>query len=312
MHDRSTAHHPMNRPPSSPRELSIRRRLRIVLVRSVTEWFALRCSSKGAAVAFYTLFSMAPILILALAVAGALFGQQAARGEIFEQLHGLLGPVGAQAIEALLVNAHNPDITHIATAIASVVLLIGTTTIFAELKESLDEIWHVPSVRQASLWHLLRIRLLSFGLVIVLVFLLLVSLIVSAALAVLEHYWTGLWHDAASILAPISSGFSYVVIAVLFGVIYKTLPQVRLSWHDVSIGAMGTAGLFILGKHLIGIYLGNSNLAGSYGAAGSLVALLLWIYYSAQIFFLGAGFTRQYALWFGTMQDHADMQDASR
>lgn len=294
----------------SPRDLPVWRRVRIVAVRSITEWFALRCSSKGAAVAFYTLFSMAPILILALAIAGAVFGQKAARGEIFAQLHGLIGPSGAQAIEALLVNAHNPDISHIATAIASVVLLIGTTTIFAELKESLDEIWRVPGTRQAGLWSVLRVRLLSFGLVIVLVFLLLVSLIVSAALAVLERYWTGLWHDAAYLLAPLSNGFSYVVIAVLFAVIYKTLPQVRLSWHDVSVGAMGTAGLFILGKYLIGFYLGNSSLAGSYGAAGSLVALLLWVYYSAQIFFLGAGFTRQYALWFGTMQDQADLRDA--
>jgi membrane protein len=297
-------------PGISPRDLSVWRRARIVAVRSVTEWFALRCSSKGAAVAFYTLFSMAPILILVLAVAGALFGQQAARGEIFAQLHGLIGPTGAQAVEALLVNAHNPDISHLATAIASLFLLIGTTTIFAELKESLDEIWRVPGARQAGLLSVLRVRLLSFGLVIVLVFLLLVSLIISAALAVLERYWTGLWHDAATFLAPLASGFSYVVIAVLFAVIYKTLPQVRLSWHDVSVGAMGTAGLFVLGKHLIGFYLGNSSLAGTYGAAGSLVALLLWVYYSAQIFFLGAGFTRQYALWFGTMQDRAELHQS--
>jgi membrane protein len=294
----------------SPRDLSVWRRMRIVTVNSVTEWFNLRCGSKGAAVAFYTLFSMAPILILALAIASALFGQQAARGEIFAQLQGLVGSAGAQTIESLLVNARNPDISHVATAIASVVLLIGATTIFAELKESLDEIWHVPGARQAGLLSVLRVRLLSFGLVIVLVFLLLVSLVISAALAVLERYWSGLWHDAAYLLAPLASGFSYVVIAVLFGVIYKTLPQVRLSWHDVSVGAMGTAGLFIFGKYLIGFYLGNSNLAGSYGAAGSLVALLLWVYYSAQIFYLGASFTRQYALWFGTMQDRAGLHDA--
>jgi len=299
---------PASTSPSAPETLSVWRRARIVAVCSVTEWFSLRCSSKGAAVAFYTLFSMAPILILALAVAGAVFGQRAARGEIFIQLHGLIGPVGAQALESLLVNAHDPGISHIATAVASAFLLVGTTTIFAELKESLDEIWHVPPARHAGLLALLRVRLLSFGLVIVLVFLMLVSLIVSAALDVLERHWTGLWHSAAYILAPISNAFSYVVIAVLFAVIYKTLPQVRLSWHDVSIGAMGTAGLFILGKYLIGFYLGNSALAGSYGAAGSLVALLLWVYYSAQIFFLGAGFTRQYALWFGTLRRHADAE----
>ncbi|HEV7856882.1 MAG TPA: YihY/virulence factor BrkB family protein [Herminiimonas sp.] len=303
--------YPLKNQPISPHEVPVARRMRIVAVCSVMEWFALRGSSKGAAVAFYTLFSMAPILILAIAVAGALFGPQAARGEIFTQLHGLVGSAGAQAIEMLIVNARNPDISHIATAIASVFLLIGTTTIFAELKDSLDEIWHVPTARQAGLLHVLRVRLLSFGLVLVLVFLLLVSLVISAALSVLERYWGGLWNDAAFILHPIANVFSYIVITTLFGVIYKTLPSIKLSWHDVSIGALGTAGLFVFGKYLIGVYLGNSSLAGSYGAAGSLVALLLWVYYSAQIFFFGASFTRQYALWFGTLQHRADMRCAS-
>lgn len=295
----------------SPKDLSIWRRMRIVAVCSITEWFVQRGGSKGAAVAFYTLFSMAPILILAIAVAGAVFGTQAARGEIFTQLNALVGPAGAQAIEMLIVNARNPDISHIATAIASMFLLVGATTIFAEVKESLDEIWHVPTARESGFLNLLRVRLLSFGLVLVLVFLLLVSLVVSAGLAVLERYWGGLSAEASFILRPISNVFSYVVIAALFAVIYKTLPQIKVSWHDVSIGALGTAGLFTFGKYLIGFYLGNSNIAGSYGAAGSLVALLLWVYYSAQIFFLGAGFTRQYALWFGTLQHKADMNCAN-
>jgi len=297
--------------PTSPHQVSLWRRIRIVAVCSVTEWFSQRGNSKGAAVAFYTLFSMAPILVLAIAIAGAVFGQQAARGEIFTQLHGLVGPTGAQAIEMLLVNARNPDISHVATAIASLFLLIGTTTIFAEVKDSLDEIWHVPTAHQSGFLNVVRIRLLSFGLVLVLVFLLLVSLVISAGLSVLERYWGGMWNEAAFMLYPLSNAFSYIVIAVLFGVIYKTLPSITLSWHDVSIGALGTAGLFIFGKYLIGVYLGNSTLAGSYGAAGSLVALLLWVYYSAQIFFFGASFTRQYALWFGTLQDRADMRHAS-
>lgn len=275
------------------------------------EWFAQRGGSKGAAVAFYTLFSMAPILILAIAIAGAVFGAQAARGEIFAQLSGLVGPNGAQAIEMLLANAHNPHTGVTATLIATIILLVGATTIFAELKDSLDEIWHVPKARESGWLEVLRVRLLSFGLVLVLAFLLLVSLIISAALALLERYWGGLWQDASFILTPASNIISYLVIACLFAVIYKTLPQVKLSWHDVAIGSLGTAALFIFGKYLIGVYLGNSGVASSYGAAGSLVALLLWVYYSAQIFFLGASFTRQYALWFGTLRNDVHAHDVS-
>lgn len=289
-------------------DLSAWRRARIVVTCSILEWFAQRGGSKGAAVAFYTLFSMAPILILAIAIAGSVFGTQAARGEIVAQLTGLVGPNGAQAIEMLLANAHNPDISKTATIIATIFLLIGATTVFAELKDSLDEIWHVPMARHAGWIEVLRVRLLSFGMVLVLAFLLLVSLVVSAGLALLERYWGGLWKEAAFILQPASNLVAFIVIACLFGVIYKTLPQVKLSWRDVSIGALGTAGLFIFGKYLIGIYLGNSGIASSYGAAGSLVALLLWVYYSAQIFFLGASFTRQYALWFGTLRHDKELK----
>ncbi|WP_293778991.1 YihY/virulence factor BrkB family protein [uncultured Oxalicibacterium sp.] len=285
--------------------LSVWRRMRIVAVCSITEWFALRGGSKGAAVAFYTLFSMAPILVLAVAVASAFFGPQAARGEIFAQLTSLVGPTGAQAIEMLLTHAQNRDAGFIATLIATGVLIVGTTTIFAELKDSLDELWHVPIARQAGLREVLKVRLLSFGMVMVLTFLLLVSLVISAGLALIQRYWNGLWQETAIYLWPLANLLSYCVIAILFAVIYKTLPQIKLSWRDVMIGALGTAALFILGKYLIGVYLGNSGIANSYGAAGSLVALLMWVYYSAQIFFLGASFTRQYALWFGTLRNDA-------
>lgn len=298
--------------PDTPENLSVWRRTYIVFTCSILEWFAQRGGSKGAAVAFYTLFSMAPILVLAIAIAGAVFGTQAARGEIFTQLTGLVGPNGAQAIEMLLANAHNPDISHTATIIATIFLLIGATTVFAELKDSLDEIWQVPMARQAGWIEVLRVRVLSFGMVLVLAFLLLVSLVISAGLALLERYWGGLWKDAAFILQPASNLFSFIVIACLFAVIYKTLPQVKLSWRDVSIGALGTAALFIFGKYLIGIYLGNSGVASSYGAAGSLVALLLWVYYSAQIFFLGASFTRQYALWFGTLRNKKGLNEEAK
>lgn len=278
------------------------RLMRSVIRCSVSEWFAHRASSKGAALAFYTLFSMAPILILVIAIAGFFYGGAAARGELLAQLGGLVGSQGAEAIQLVLAGARNHEQGRWATLTASVLLLFGATSVFAELKASLDEIWQVPPLKQDGFWDVLRTRLLSFGLVLVLAFLLMVSLVVNAALAVLEHYWGGMWKDAAYLLSPLAGAAGFVVITALFAVIYKMLPRVRLSWRDVLIGALGTAALFSLGKYAIGVYIGNSGVAGSFGAAGSVIALLLWVYYSAQIFFLGAEFARQYALQMGSLR----------
>lgn len=279
-------------------------RLKKVLVGSVQEWFAQRAASKGAALAFYTLFSMAPVLVLVIAIAGAIFGEDAAAGAIYTQLNGLVGSSGAEAIQGLVASANKPGSGLVATIIATALLVLGATTVFAELKASLDEIWHVPKGKASGIFQVFRTRLMSFSIVVVLAFLLLASLVVSAALALLERFLGGIWAEASAILQPASTLISFSVIACMFAVIFKILPQVRLAWRDVWIGALGTAVLFIIGKYLIGIYLGNSAVADSYGAAGSVVALLLWIYYSAQIFFLGAGFTRQYALWFGSLKNH--------
>ena len=292
--------------------LSAMQRLRMVALGSVQEWISQRAASKGAALAFYTLFSMAPILILVIAIISAFFGEEAAQGEIFAQLQSLVGPNGAQAIQTLVAGARNTEEGKLATLLATLFLLVGATTAFAELKDSLDEIWHVPVARKSGIMGALRTRLLSFGLVLVLAFLLLVSLVFSAAFAVLEKYWGGLWAEAAIFIAPLMNAFSFGVIACMFAVIYKMLPQIRLSWRDVWIGALGTAALFILGKYAIGLYLGNSGVANSYGAAGSVIALLLWVYYSAQIFFLGAEFTRQYALWFGSLKTQLTETPASK
>lgn len=276
--------------------------LKIVLVESLRSWLKHRGDSKGAALAFYTLFSMTPILMLAIVVAGYFFGAEAAQGEIVAQVQGLAGPNGAQAIQALLAAARDPASGMVATLVASVLLLVGATSVFAELKDSLDELWGIEKSRQSAFSVILRTRLLSFGMVLVLSFLLLVSLIVSAALAVLEHRAGGVLGSSAAVLATGASLISFGVIACMFAVIYKTLPDAPLSWRDVWIGAAFTAGLFSLGKYVIGLYLGNSGVASSFGVAGSLIALLLWVYYSAQIFFLGAEFTRHYALWFGSLQ----------
>jgi membrane protein len=273
-----------------------------VLRCTVTEWFAHRATSKGAALAFYTLFSMAPILVLVLAVAGYFYGHEAAQGQLFGELRRLLGAKGAAAIELVLAGARSRESGTHATIIATVLLFFGATTVFAELKDSLDDIWGMPKPSSASWWDEVRTRLLSFGLILVLAFLLMVSLVVSAALAVLQNYVGGLWQDASVLLGWLAWALGFAVIAVLFAVIYKLLPRIALSWHDVTIGALGTAALFELGKYLIGLYIGNSGVADSFGAAGSTIAILLWVYYSAQIFFLGAEFARQYALQLGSLR----------
>jgi len=273
-----------------------------VLIRCLSAWIDHRASSKGAALAFYTLFSMAPILILAIAGAGYFFGAEAAQGEIIAQVEGLVGRNGAQAIQAVLAGARDPTAGLTATIVASVLLLAGATSVFVELKGSLDELWGIEPPKGLAIVVFLRARLHAFGLVLVLAFLLLVSLVVSAALAVLERYAGGIWNSSYHIFAILSSVMAFGVIACLFAVIYKVLPDAPLSWRDVWIGATFTAGLFTLGKYAIGVYLGNSAVASSFGAAGSLIALLLWVYYSAQIFFLGAEFTKQYALAFGSLQ----------
>jgi membrane protein len=272
----------------------------------VVAWIDHRASSKGAALAFYTLFSITPILILAIAGAGHFFGAEAAQGEIIAQLEALVGANGARAIQALLVGARDPASGLAATMVASVLLLIGATSVFVELKGSLDEMWGVEPPKGMAVVVFLRTRLHSFGLVLVLAFLLLVSLVLSAALAVLERFAGGSWSSSYDALATLSSVIAFGVIASLFAVIYKVLPDAPLSWRDVWIGAAFTAGLFSLGKLTIGLYLGHSGAASSFGAAGSLIALLLWVFYSAQIFFLGAEFTKQYALEFGSLRREED------
>ena len=273
---------------------------------TVTEWFADRAASKGAALAFYTLFSIAPILVVVIAVAGFFYGHEAAQGQLLSELKGLVGTQGAEAVQLVLAGARDKESGMWATIVATALLLFGATSAFAELKDSLDEIWNVPPPKDASWWDIVRTRLLSFGLILVLGFLLMVSLVVSAVLAILENYFTGVWQNATVLLSWISQLISFLVIATLFGTIYKLLPRIKLSWSDVVVGALGTAALFTLGKVVIGLYIGNSGVADSFGAAGSMIALLLWVYYSAQIFFLGAEFARQYALQLGSLRHKSD------
>ena len=272
-----------------------------LLRQTFQDWIRHRCISKGAALAFYALLSFAPLLVLVIALAGAVFGPEAAAGEIVRQLDGLIGREGAKAVQAMIKGAHNEDTGAFASLVAGIVLLIGSTTAFAELKDSLDEIWSDHIEPASGLFGVLQGRLLSFGLVVVLGFLLLVSLAVNAGLAAFARYWGNL-AGQSTLLVAASSLVSFFAIAALFGAIYKLLPAVRLSWGDVAIGALMTTALFSVGKYLIGLYLGNAAVTSSFGAAGSLAVMALWVYYSAQIFFFGAEFTRLYALQHGSLR----------
>jgi membrane protein len=266
---------------------------------SVMEWVGDRASRKGAALAYYTVFSLAPILILAIAIAGLFFGEDAARGEIYEQVRDLLGPDGARAIEAMVMNASRPGAGLIATLVGFVTLFIGATTALAELKDGLDQIWDVPAERTSGFWYFVRKRLLSIGLILSIGFLLLVSLVLSAVLNVLAKRW-GPADATGTVLETINFLFSFVLVTVLFAMIYKILPSARIAWRDVIVGSVVTALLFSIGKFAIGVYLGNSAIASTYGAAGSIILVLVWVYYSAQIFLLGAEFTKVYAHRYGS------------
>lgn len=284
--------------------------LRQLLIQSILSWFSHRATSKGAALAFYTMFSLTPILILVIAIAGYFLGERAAHGEIVAQISDLVGDSGAQVIQSMLARAHNPKSGIIATLIAGSLLFIGATTVFAELKASLDEIWEISKIKASgkkqAIGALVKTRLLAFSIILSLAFLLLTSLLVNAGLALVEQFaaeFVGRFITTIGIFKHVSALVSFGVITSMFAVIFKMLPDVKLPWSDVWIGAAFTAILFGLGKYLIGIYLGNSAVASSFGAAGSLIALLLWVYYSAQIFFFGAEITRQYALTFGSLKN---------
>lgn len=276
--------------------------MRSVLARSLDAWIDHRCGSKGAALAFYTLFSMTPILLLAIAGAGRFFGAEAAQGEVIAHIEGMVGYEAAEVIQSLLARARDPAAGLAATMVAAVLLLVAAAAVFVELKGSLDELWNVEPPKGRAVVQFLRTQLHSFGLVLVLGFLLLASLVLGAAIEMVGRYAGGMWLRFPAILAMLLWALSFGITACLFAVIFKVLQQVPLAWRDAWIGAAFTAALFGVGKVAIGLYLGTSGVASSFGAAGSLIALLLWVYYSAQIFFLGAEFTRQYALSRGSLR----------
>ncbi|MDO8299915.1 YihY/virulence factor BrkB family protein [Lacisediminimonas sp.] len=272
----------------------------VLIKAAASSWVDDYAQSMGAALAYYTMFSIAPLLLIVISVAGLIFGVDSARGEILAQLQDLMGVDGAHMVQGLLHSVSKPAESITAMVVGTVLLLIGATTVFGELQDALDRIWRAPKRVHSGLWHLLRSRLLSFGMILGIGFLLTVSLVVSAMLAALGKLWGPLFAEWETLANIVNLLVSFLLMTTVFAMIYKIMPRARVDWADVWIGAAVTALLFTAGKFLIGLYIGKSGVTSVFGAAGSLVVVLVWVYYSAQIFLMGAEFTWAYALTFGS------------
>lgn len=268
----------------------------------VSNWGVHRCSAQSAALAFYTIFSLAPILVVVIALAGMFFGAEAVRGQIFSEFQGLMGRDSALLIQEVLKSAARPSTGRLPTVIGAVTLILGATAVFGQLQDALNTVWAVAPKPGAALTTLLRKRVHSFALVVGIGFLLLVSLVLSAALSGFSGYLERVFAFPVDLLEIANFVVSFVVITLLFAMMYRILPDVRLAWRDVWLGSILTALLFMIGKTLISIYLGRTGVASAYGAAGSLVVILLWVYYSSLIFFFGAELTRVHSRQFRSLR----------
>lgn len=258
-------------------------------------WMNHGAMEMAAAISYYAAFSLAPLLVIAVAIAGLVVDSAAAREQVVNQFQGMMGKEGGQLVATMLENAGKPKQGSIAAAIGIVVLLVGASGAFSQLKEALNRTWEVREAPSGTLWRFLRTRVFSFAMVLVIAFLLLLSLAISAVLSGVGAWATGALPGWAAILQMLDFVVSLTFITVLIAVIYRFLPDARIGWREVWIGAALTAGLFTLGKYLIGLYLGQSSPASVYGAAGSLAIILLWVYYSSLIFLFGAEVTRAHA-----------------
>ena len=267
--------------------------------RALEGWWNDNVPRLGASLAYYTLFALAPILIVAITIAGFVFGAEVVQRHVTTEIGGLVGKQGGEAVQAMLRGANQRGNDVLATGVGLVTFFIGSTGAFLELQTALNAIWRVKPKPDAGIKDMLLQRLLSFGLVIGVGFVLLVSLLVSAALTALNQYLGGLVPEITVVWQGVNTLVSLGVTTLLFAMIYQFLPDVDLKLRHVWVGALVTAGLFNIGKYLIGLYLGTSGVASAYGAAGSVVVLLVWVYYSAQIVLLGAEFTRAYVEKFG-------------
>jgi membrane protein len=285
--------------PRQSKRLTLRG-LAIVFRRALAGWWNDNVPRMGASLAYYTLFALAPILVVAIAIGGLVFGAEAVRGEIVGQIQGLVGLEGGKAVQAMLEGAAHRGSSLLASGAGILTFFLGATGAFLELQADLDAIWRVkPKEGTSFLRPLVMQRLVSFGLVVALGFLLLTSLLVSAALSAIHSYLGNRFTGLVVLWEALNVVVSLGVITLLFALIYKVLPDVKLSWREVWVGALVTAGLFSIGKLVIGLYLGSTNIATTYGAAGSVIVILVWVYYSAQIILLGAEFTRAYVEEYG-------------
>jgi membrane protein len=282
------------------RRMGTLRTIYILFERAFAEWRHDKASRLGAALAYYALFSLSPSLIIVIAVAGLLFGREAAEGRILAQIQGIVGPDVAGAIRGMLESAQKPSSGILATLLGLLTLLLGATGVLVELQDGLNTIWEIPPSSGIGLREIIKSRLVSLAILLGGGFLLLLTLALSAVLGAIEHLfgtsapgWVYLGQAADLFL-------SFGLAALLFAMIFKYLPDIEIQWNDVWIGAAVTSFLFTIGKTLIGLFIGKSTVASLYGAAGSLVALLIWVYYSTQIFFFGAEFTQAYANQFGS------------
>ena len=268
---------------------------------TVTRWTEDKASALAAALAYYALFSIAPLILVVVAVAGLVFGREAAQGQLYEQIAGLVGQSSAAAVQSLVAGMHRQQSGGIvATVVGLATLLFGASGVFAQLQDSMNTIWKAKPPTTNGIVEFLRVRFLSFSMVLGIGFLLLVSLILSAVLAAVGEYLGDFLPGGAALGHALNAAVSLAVITVLFAMIYKVLPDTRVAWKDVWLGALVTSFLFTVGKFAIGFYLGKASVASSYGAAGSVVIVLLWVYYSALILYFGAEFTHVYSMRHGS------------
>lgn len=258
-------------------------------------WNDINAPRLGAALAFYTTLSIAPLLVLSIAIAGLVFGSKAAQGDVMAQMESLIGYQGGKVLQNLLLDASKLSAGLTAAAFSIFLLLVGASSVFGELRDSLNLVWGARNSTSPGFMGMVKQRFFSFALVIGIGFLLLVSLIFSAMIAAAGKFFGGYLPLPEAVLHLLNAVVSFLSVTVLFALLYKVVPDVRIEWRDVWIGAAVTAALFSIGKFLIGVYLGKVGVGSAYGAAGSLVVFLVWVYYSAQIFFLGAAFTQQFS-----------------
>jgi len=266
-----------------------------ILKTTFTAWNRHEAPRLGAALAFYTILSLSPLVILVVALAGLIFSRSTAQAHILSQIQGMIGPVGGKAIESMLANSQKPAAGILGTSVGLLSLLFGASGVFTELRSALNLIWEVKLEETRGIGGLLRERFFSFGMVLSIGFLLLVSLVVSTVLAAVGKFFGGLLPIPSSVLTVFNFLISYLGVAVLFGLIFRFVPKAKVRWQNIWLGALVTALFFTIGKTLIGLYLGKSSVGYTYGAAGSVILVIVWVYYSAQIFFFGAEFTHTYA-----------------